>query len=269
MSQSKMKHGILPAMAFCLMALSGGMASCSSESEAEVDFAKTTIHRSAPLTKDAGSPACNININVAYAEGTDSVAVKINNTIENMLFDMQGIGLKQAADSFASSYTRNYVSYLTPFYREDRNDPSKRSWYEYWYKIDTEASHEKPGLIAYMVTKEYYEGGSHSIKIQTATNFDCSTGDAVKLSDVFVPGYEQHLTDVLLRLLKEKTGATDINSLRDKGYLYSSDMFVSANFILGQDAITFIYNPYEIAPYELGATELTVDYDDIDNLLKK
>ena len=64
-------------------------------------------------------------------------------------------------------------------------------------------------------------------------------------------------------------GASDIQSLRDKGYLYSSDMFVSDNFLLGKDGVTFIYNPYEIAPYEMGITELTLDYDDIEDILKR
>ena len=60
-----------------------------------------------------------------------------------------------------------------------------------------------------------------------------------------------------------------MRSLREKGYLYSSDMYASDNFLLGSDGITFIYNPYEIAPYELGMTELTVDYDYIEDILKK
>ena len=49
--------------------------------------------------------------------------------------------------------------------------------------------------------------------------------------------------------------------------VYATDMFPSVNFVLGAEAITFIYNPYEIAPYEKGSIELTLDYGDIDNIL--
>jgi hypothetical protein len=47
------------------------------------------------------------------------------------------------------------------------------------------------------------------------------------------------------------------------------DMFAPENFILGKDDITFIYNPYEIAPYAMGKTELILTYDDMDDIMKK
>lgn len=257
------------AVALSLLAASCLWASCGNEEKADVDFSEFEVSMSAPLDKAPDAPACKIDMTVAYASADDSVGIKINKQIAAMLFDMQGLSLRQAADSFASSYTHDYVDYLTPFYKVDRSDPSKRPWYEYWYKLGTEVRHEKAGTVAYIATREYFEGGAHSIKTQTVTNFDCSTGNAIRLADVFVPGYERQLTDLLLQALKEKAGAADIDALRDKGYLCSSDMYVSTNFILGNDAITFVYNIYEIAPYETGTTELTIGYDDIDNLLKK
>jgi hypothetical protein len=47
------------------------------------------------------------------------------------------------------------------------------------------------------------------------------------------------------------------------------DMFPSENFILGKETITFIYNPYEIAPYEKGSIELTLSYSELDDILNK
>ena len=59
----------------------------------------------------------------------------------------------------------------------------------------------------------------------------------------------------------------NVKELKNHGYLYSMDMFPSENFILGQEAITFIYNPYEIAPYEKGSIELTLSYSVLDDIL--
>ena len=39
------------------------------------------------------------------------------------------------------------------------------------------------------------------------------------------------------------------------------------NFILGSDAITFVYNPDEIAPYTVGSIELTIAYATVDRIL--
>ena len=46
-------------------------------------------------------------------------------------------------------------------------------------------------------------------------------------------------------------------------------MYPSSNFILGKDGITFIYNPYEIAPYALGRIELTISNATLEPLFKK
>ena len=46
------------------------------------------------------------------------------------------------------------------------------------------------------------------------------------------------------------------------------EMFPSTNFALTDDGIRFVYNIYEIAPYAVGITELTVDYDDLKGIMK-
>ena len=37
--------------------------------------------------------------------------------------------------------------------------------------------------------------------------------------------------------------------------------------ILGGETITFVYNPYEIAPYALGSTELVLPYSQLNKIL--
>ena len=91
-------------------------------------------------------------------------------------------------------------------------------------------------------------------------NFDTQTGRLLQLRDVFVPGYEQQLNELLLDELLRQTDSKDKDELKKKGYLYSMNMFAPENFILGADAVTFVYNTYEIAPYSVGRTELTLDY---------
>ena len=58
-----------------------------------------------------------------------------------------------------------------------------------------------------------------------------------------------------------------MKALHDNGYLRHSDIYVPANFILGSDAVTFVYNPDEIAPYTVGSIELTIPYATVDRIL--
>ena len=52
-----------------------------------------------------------------------------------------------------------------------------------------------------------------------------------------------------------------------KGFLIN-DLYVSNNFILGKESITFIYNRYDIAPYSTGEILLDIDYNRIKDILK-
>jgi hypothetical protein len=46
------------------------------------------------------------------------------------------------------------------------------------------------------------------------------------------------------------------------------DMFAPENFSLNDEDVTFVYNPYEIASYDKGMTELTIDNDELEGIWK-
>lgn len=240
-----------------------------SNSGSSLDFETITVERSVSITQEAGAPQCSVNLQLVMAKGGAAERGKaVNETIVRELLDMEGIDLKEAADSFASKYTGDYVKNFAPLYREDRQDEQKKGWYEYHYNIKSETAPGRDGVTVYKAVIDYYEGGAHGINQLLVFNFDNDTGRKLTLADVFVPGYEQTLCQLLLDALTEETGAKDLDGLHDMGYLYSMDLFAPENFILGDDAVTFIYNPYEIAPYTMGLIKLTIDNDDLEKLWK-
>ena len=68
--------------------------------------------------------------------------------------------------------------------------------------------------------------------------------------------------------LKKLTKCKSLDELHEQDYLLTMDIYAPQNFILGDDEITFIYNPYEIAPYSKGNTELTLSYSQLSKLMK-
>lgn len=255
---------------FCLSMTSLLATACTGDADKTVSFSTVTAERSMTISNDNDAPSCNVHIELACAKESDGKQAKIiNATLAKQLLGMEGISLQQAADSFANTYAREYRKNFAPLYREDRNDPEKRAWYMYRYLLSGEAASGRKGITVYRATIDYYEGGAHGINQQLVFNFDNKTGQLLTLSDIFVPGFEQALADKLLSCLLEQTDSKDIDDLRNKGYLYSMDMFAPENFELGDAGITFIYNPYEIAPYAMGKTELELSYDDLKNILKE
>lgn len=254
------------ALLFC----SALLAACGGSDKAEpIAFEETATEKATPLTNDNDAPQCQLSLKVAYAKtGNANTDKAVNNAIERELFGMEGMDMKAAADSFANQYAADYRKSLAPLYRADRNDKEKRSWYEYKYTVKTETAEGRKGVTVYKADIDYYEGGAHGVSLQTIFNFDNATGRRLALGDIFVPGSDKRLAEKLLEALEDKTGKKGIEELKAEGYLCTTDIYAPQNFIIGDDAITFVYNAYEIAPYDKGRIELTIDYDDLD-ILKK
>ena len=226
----------------------------------EIDFNKITVNKSVSLDNGNESPKCEVSLNILQAaNATDIIGQKINNAIVKKIFDMEDIGVQEAADSFANLYTSEYIKNMTPLYRVDRSDSNKHPWYEYRYTVSTETKNDASNITNYLITLDYYEGGAHGIVQRLTLNFDDKTGLPLTLQDIYGKDYEPRIIEQLLQALMKKTGCKDIQQLRQQGYLYSMDMYVPENYIIGDNSITFIFNPYEIAPYSEGCIELIIE----------
>ena len=124
------------------------------------------------------------------------------------------------------------------------------------------------GYISYIMTREEYYGGAHPTTVNTIACFDPTTGDEITLKDIFNEGYEETLCSMLIDRLMKDNNATTIEELCNKGYSLDIDFFITNNFILGKDSITFLYNRYEIAPYALGDILISLDYNSLKEILK-
>lgn len=245
------------------------LTSCESTDES-MQFNVATADKTVSLTTSERSPMCSVHLELSYAtEANGNKAEIINNIIEQRLLNMQDLSMQQAADSFANEYTANYHHNLLPLYNQDLDNEKKGEWYNFHYIIKTSVEQGYKNSFVYHIYLDYYEGGAHSIDQHLTLNFEQSTGRQLMLSDVFITGYEQKLSTLLQKALCEHVGVSNLKELKNQGYLYSMDMFPSENFILGKEVMTFIYNPYEIAPYDKGSIELMLTYSDLDDIIKE
>lgn len=236
----------------------------------DIPFETITADKTISLSSEEHAPSCRVHLKLESATSkAGHIGELINETVIKKFLDPHGEkDMKIAAEKFISTYTDNYKKTMQPLYNQDRNDASKRFWYEYHYILEATTQKGTDNTITYLTTIDYYEGGAHGINQQQILNFDSRTGLLLTLKDIFVSGYEQPLKDLLLKALLSKTGCKNIRALRAQGYLSSMDIFPTENFILGSETITFIYNPSEIAPYAMGSTQLIIPYSDLDKLIK-
>ena len=252
---------------FYTSALALLLCACSEESET-ITFETVSANKTVALTADSLSPTCSVDIRLEQATARSGRAGEvINATVTERLLDRNDDNMQKSAEAFADDYTSNYRRTLLPLYNQDSDDSHKQAWYHYHYIINSHTQKGSKGTLVYLADINYREGGNHAVNQQVIMNFEAKTGRLLNIRDVFIEGFEEQLKPLLLKALQEKTGLATMKALNDNCYLRHSDIYVPANFILGSDAVTFVYNPDEIAPYTVGSIELTIPYATVDRIL--
>ena len=125
-----------------------------------------------------------------------------------------------------------------------------------------------PSLWSYAMDVYEYTGGAHGNRYLLIQNYDLQTGDAVSEQDFFIDDYYEPLKTLLLEALIAQTDeAETMKDLRRLGYSVA-DVVPNENFYVTPEGITYVYNPYEIAPYAMGCIQISLPWDSLRHLLR-
>ena len=123
-------------------------------------------------------------------------------------------------------------------------------------------------LWSYAMDVYEYNGGAHGNRYLLIQNYDLQTGDAVSEQDLFIDDYYEPLKALLLEALIVQTDEAETKKdLRRLGYSVA-DVVPNENFYVTPEGITYVYNPYEIAPYAMGCIQISLPWDSIRHLLR-
>ncbi len=139
-----------------------------------------------------------------------------------------------------------------------------------WEERTVTVRYQADRIVSLNFELSFFLGGAHPQYASTFTSFNTATGARIRLADVLIAGYEPRLTQIAEKTFRESNGIKPGATLRDAGYtFFQNDTFaLNDNFWIGPKGITFYYNPYEIAPYAMGTTELLLPYRAIKDLIK-
>lgn len=118
-------------------------------------------------------------------------------------------------------------------------------------------------LQTYAVAYNDYTGGAHGMNALVCNVFDLTTGETVSEADLFAEGWQDGVSALL------KTALDAFLAAQEEGEdLVFGAPAPNGNFSVSEEGVTWTYNPYEIAPYAMGAIELTVRWSDLKTYLK-
>jgi len=223
------------------------------------------------LLPEDDAPTLNIHLSMPFVSDTNSDA--INEAIihgrfltpDYMGLMSQSISTQQAVDSFITQYAKDYQRDYAPLYRNDRLNKSS---YEITYECEAKIESHRKGIVVYIARNTISGGGAHDVTTTIAKNLETKTGKTITLEDIFSEGYEQPLTDLIVKKLCEQQKVQKLAEIQKIGFFNGIEPYVTDNFIWDEDKVTFIYTDSEVAPHEMGEQRVSIPEEELKTLLK-
>ena len=224
---------------------------------------------------DAQEDSLTVSIHIEYptAIGKTDALNNIQRDLKHRLFGEAYIDMEpqQALDA--------YVAMLKTEYKIN-NLPLKEDWekdnrdYEYApicceeQVLTGSVMGEVKGILSYCVERYVYTGGAHGSNFRQFVNYNLQTGEQIDEEQLFAENYQEPLTQLLLQYMVEQNDEIAlIQDLQEAGYNVD-DIHPNDNFYLAEEGITYVFNPYDIAPYALGETDILIPWSALQNILK-
>ena len=268
------KHSVILLMV--LLATSCFFYSCNNKMQPDTGkfvFDSLQVDRTEHLFGDTAKPSCNIRINLTSITGSDNENLKdsVNCYVLSLCLGEKYINQTpaEAIKNYVEAYVTNYRKDLEPMYQQESKEDTASigAWYSYYKGIEGHVQFYHKDLLVYRMDYNEYTGGAHGIYMTTYLNLNLATLTPIRLDDLFVPNYKEALTDLLWNQLMADNHVATHEELEDMGYTSTGELVPTENFCLNPDGITFHYNIYEIAPYVMGAIQITLPYDALSHLL--
>ena len=117
----------------------------------------------------------------------------------------------------------------------------------------------------YQISYYSFRGGAHGIQTLSNIVFDNKTGDVVREEDLFTPGYEEPVAQLLRLAVKTSMEEEDPELMQ----LVQLELLVpNGNFCVREDGVEWLFQPYEVGPYALGIVSATLSWEELKPFLK-
>lgn len=192
-----------------------------------------------------------------FAGGEATVATAVNDSIRHFMLASVGgnhaLPFKTALDSAAAEFAKGYFE--------------GGSEIPVFIEANTTVLLQNSKILSLALSENSYQGGAHPNSATILYTFDLSSGkvagitDLVKDTTMLLP-----LLEAGFRKAKEmKPGET----LADYLYPDLKSLPLSQFVCVVPAGLRFFYNPYEVGPYAIGSTDITLTWEELGKLADK
>lgn len=127
--------------------------------------------------------------------------------------------------------------------------------------------HHDDRLVSLKLEEYANTGGAHPNARTVYGTWSLEDGGRVSLGDLLTPGSEGRVKELGEAAFREARGIEPGQTYEELGFRFPDGEFaLSENFAVTGEGLIFRFNPYEIAPYALGPTEIELTFETLDGL---
>lgn len=204
------------------------------------------------------SPDCaHISYSYPLFTSPQPFADSLNNLVLTIFGVNKSVNLEKSQHTFMAEYEK--------FIKEFKD--SEQSWYS---QTNISVPFQSNKVVCLSVEMDDYTGGAHGMYSTIYSNYYKPKNEILTLQKLF---NDSSLSRLLSLAESDFRTASELPlnaDLDEAGYWFKDNKFhLNDNFIITNDGITWLFNPYEVASYAQGTIELTMSKDELMPLLNK
>ena len=227
------------------------------ESLVETDWGKASLCIENPIAE--GDSLCyHIEFNLDTLAGESELAKSLAQVLrDSVIYTSEYATIQAAMQAFVDSTESEWKQEIA---ERLADAPDYRDVLQYYYTVEgAPVENGNDSILSYQANTSCYLGGAHGSYVVFYYNFDKKTGKLLNISD-FIPAEKEALA---LKAMEEQLckdwEAKDLADLQEKtGITMLGDLYLTNNFLIKNDSISFLFNQYEIAPYAAGLIGVTI-----------
>ena len=195
-----------------------------------------------------------------YPEFTEApapgVMESLNEAVNGLLTDGRPETLADMANELIAAYRAAR--------QEFPGAASTQRWEE--EKVVTVLHHDDR-LVSLKLEEYSNTGGAHPNARTLYGSWTLEDGGRVALEELLAPGGEERIAELGEAAFREVRGVPADQTLEELGFLFPDGEFaLTENFAVTDEGLVFYFNPYEVAPYALGPTEIEMTFEALADL---
>lgn len=218
-----------------------------------------------------GSMTIDLNIDLPISYQDKNILDKIKTIIRTELFGDVFMSFPEDSllNYYAADLGKEYIENNADFARRISED--SRLAFNNSIMLEGFALLNDENIFSYGISRFVDFGGAHPIKTRLFYNFNLNDGKVIFEDDIFIQDYQLELSEIIKNKLLQDLNENDETPYRenlDESVYFMEQIKPNGNFYINDESICYVFNPYEIAPYYIGETEVVLPYKLIHHLMK-